>query len=115
ADLAAEADHGLVVARRDGLDNNGLRQLAQETLRVVGDGIVVLAGAAGGKSAIAVAVSKSAVERGASADAIARPAAQQLGGGVGKGKELVAGGGPNVDAIDAALSTARDLAVEWRS
>ncbi len=114
-DLAAQAEHGIVVARHDGLDNNGLRQLAQETVRAVGDGIVVLAGAAGGKAAIAVAVSKAAVERGASADAIARPAAQQLGGGVGKGKELVAGGGPNIDAIDAALSTARDLAAQWRS
>ncbi len=114
-ELAAQAEGGLLVARRDGLDNNGLRQLAQETVRAMGNGIVVLAGSAGGKAAIAVAVSKATTERGASADAIARPAAQQLGGGVGKGKELVAGGGPNVDAIDAALATARDLAAEWRS
>jgi len=114
-DLAATARNGVLVTRYDGLDNNGLRQLAQETVRAMGDGIAVIAGAANGKAAIAVAVSKGYVDRGAAADAIARPAAQQLGGGVGKGKELVAGGGPNVDAIDDALATARDLAAEWSS
>jgi alanyl-tRNA synthetase len=105
----------LLVARHDGLDTGGLRQLAIETARALGRGVVVLAGAHGGKAAIAVAVSKDLVEQGASADAIAKPAAAKLGGGVGKGAEIVAGGGQNVAGIDDALATARDLAQAWQS
>jgi alanyl-tRNA synthetase len=114
-DLAGQAERGVVVARRDGLDNNALRQLATETVRALGSGVVVLAGAVDGRAGIAVAVSKDVVARGASADAIARPAAAKLGGGVGKGQEAVAGGGKNVDGIDDALAAAREAAVQWQS
>jgi alanyl-tRNA synthetase len=111
--LAAQAEGGVLVARRDGLDTGALRQLAQETVRALDSGVVVLAGTADGKAAIAVAVSKDLVEQGAAADAIAKPAAAQVGGGVGRGAELVAGGGQNVAGIDAALATARELATAW--
>jgi alanyl-tRNA synthetase len=113
--LAAQATDGVVVARHDGLATNDLRQLAIETVRALGRGVVVLAGAAGDKAAIAVAVSKDLVADGAAADAIAKPAAAKLGGGVGKGAEAVAGGGQNVGGIDDALATARELAAQWSS
>jgi alanyl-tRNA synthetase len=109
------AEAGVLVARVDGLGTSELRQLASETVRGLESGVVVLAGAADGKAAIAVAVSKDVVARGASADAIARPAAALLGGGVGKGAELVAGGGQKVDQVDAALDVARTQAVAWQS
>jgi alanyl-tRNA synthetase len=114
-DLAQQAENGVLVARYDGLDTGGLRQLAIETSRALGRGIVVLAGANDGKAAIAVAVSKDLVEQGAAADAIAKPAAGKLGGGVGKGAEIVAGGGQNVAGVDDALATARELAAAWQS
>src|SRR2546423_4510744 len=115
SDLAKEAKRGVLIVRRDGLDTGALRTLAGETVRALGSGVVVLAGVVDGKSAIAVAVSDDLVKRGASADAIAKPAAAKLGGGVGKGDKLVAGGGQNVAGIDDALATARELAVQWQS
>jgi alanyl-tRNA synthetase len=113
--LVASAERGLLVARHDGLGTGELRQLAIETVRALGSGVVVLAGAADGKAAIAVAVSKDLVAKGAAADAIAKPAAALLGGGVGKGTDVVAGGGQRTDEVDAALAAARELAAPWQS
>ena len=110
---AGRAERGVLVARVDGYGTGELRQLAQETVRALGRGVVALVGASDGKAAIAVAISKDLVARGAAADAIAKPAAAELGGGVGKGAEAVAGGGQNVAGIDGALSVARALAGQW--
>ena len=74
----------------------------------------VWSAAANGKAAIAVAVSKDVVARGAAADAIGRPAATLLGGNIGKGAELAVGGGKNAAAIDDALASLREQAAEWR-
>ena len=105
----------MLIARHDGLGTGALRQLAIETVRSLGSGVVALVGAADGKAAIAVAVSKDVVARGAAADAIAQPAARALGGGVGKGAEIVAGGGANVDGVDEALALVREQAAAWQS
>jgi alanyl-tRNA synthetase len=112
--LAAQVHNGVLVARHDGLGTNDLKRLASETLRTIGSGVVGLVGAVDGKAAIAVAVSKDLVDRGATADAIARPAAQTLGGNVGKGAEVIAGGGKNVDAVDDALGVLREQAAAWQ-
>jgi alanyl-tRNA synthetase len=112
-ELAGRAERGVLVARVDGYGTGELRQLAQETVRALGRGVVALVGASDGKAAIAVAISKDLVARGAAADAIAKPAAAELGGGVGKGAEAVAGGGQNVAGIEGALSVARELAGQW--
>jgi alanyl-tRNA synthetase len=111
--LAQQAERGVLVTRYDGIGSGELRQLAIETMRALGSGVVVLAGAVDGKSAIAVAVSRDLIERGASADAIGKPAAAKLGGGVGKGAEIVVGGGQNVAGIDDALAVAREQAAAW--
>ena len=42
------------------------------------------------------------------------PAAQALGGNVGKGAEVIAGGGKNVDAVDVALGVLREQAAAWQ-
>ncbi|HUI48641.1 MAG TPA: alanine--tRNA ligase, partial [Acidimicrobiia bacterium] len=115
ADLAGRAAGGVLVARVDDLATAALKLLAQETLRKLGSGVVALVGAADGKAAIAVAVSKDLVARGASADAIARPAVDKLGGGVGRGAEAVVGGGQNVAGVEEALAVARELAAPWGS
>jgi alanyl-tRNA synthetase len=114
-DLATRAENGVLVARVDNLGSGELKRLAQETLRTLGTGVVALVGAADGKAAIAVAVSKDLVKRGASADAIAKPAVQKLGGGVGRGEASVVGGGQNVAGIDDALAVVRELAAQWGS
>ncbi len=114
-ELAGRAERGVLVARYDGLGTGELKQLAQETVRALGSGVVALVGEADGKAAIAVAISKDVVARGASADAIAKPAVAKLGGGVGKGADTVVGGGQNVAGIDDALAVARELAAPWGS
>ena len=109
-ELAAQAEAGAVIVRHDGLTNDELRRLAQETVRALGSGVVAIAGTGpdGVKAGIAVAVSKDLTEKGVAADAIARPAAKALGGGVGKGTDVVAGGGANADGITEALRLVRE-------
>jgi alanyl-tRNA synthetase len=115
-ELAARADGGVLVERRDGLGPDELRQLAQATLRALGSGVVALLGAGpgGDKAGIVVTVSKDRQEAGASAAEIAAPGARALGGGTAKNAELVVGGGPNVGSVDDALALVREQAVAWR-
>jgi alanyl-tRNA synthetase len=106
AALAAAADDGVVVVRRDGLDPSELRTLAIATRDALGSGVVALVGlnADGDKAGLAVAVSKDRVESGASAAEIARDAAKALGGGTAKHADVVQGGGPKAGAVDDALT-----------
>jgi len=116
AELVAQATDGAVIVRRDGMSNDDLRRLAQETLRRLGSGVVALAGTGpdGVKAGIAVAVSKDLTERGVSAGTIAGPAARALGGGVSKATDTVVGGGPNADCVDEALRLVREQQATWR-
>jgi alanyl-tRNA synthetase len=112
-ELAAAATDGVVAVRRD-LANEELRRLALATRDALGSGVVALVGAVPPertKAAIAVAVTDDHVARGVSAAAIAADAARLLGGGTAKNPELVVGGGPNVDQVEAALDAVRDAAV----
>jgi len=115
SELAAQATDGAVIVRRDGLSNDDLKRLAQETVRKLGSGVVAIAGTGpdGVKAGVAVSVSKDLIERGVSADAIARPAAKALGGGVGKGADAVVGGGPNAGGLDEALRLVREQKPTW--
>jgi len=107
-DLAAGATDGVVVARRDGLGPDDLRQLVVATRDAVGPtAVVVLLGVNDGKAALAAALGKDRVEAGGSAAELVAPVAKLLGGGTAKDPKLVVGGGPNVAGIDDALETAR--------
>ncbi len=106
--LVAAAADGTVVERRDGMNPDELRQLAIATRDALGPlGVVVILGANAGKAGVVVAVGKDRVVAGVSAAAIAAPVAKLLGGGTAKNPELVIGGGPNVDALDEAVSLAQ--------
>ena len=108
--MAGAAD-GVVVARRDGLGPDDLRQLAVATRDALGaDGFVIVLGVANGKAGVVVAVGKDRVAQGVSAAELAAPVAKLLGGGTAKNPELVVGGGPNIAAIDDALEVAREQA-----
>jgi alanyl-tRNA synthetase len=110
--LAATAVNGVVVAQRDGFGNDDLRSLAIATRDALGSGIVGLVGVTpdGEKAAVAVAVSKDLVERGVTAGDIAADAAKALGGGTGRGADVVAGGGPNASAVDEARALLENAA-----
>ncbi|HEY5014967.1 MAG TPA: alanine--tRNA ligase [Acidimicrobiia bacterium] len=113
--LAESQTGGVVVARRDGLGPDELRQLAQATLAAVGQGVVALVGIGpdGAKAGIVVAVSADRRDAGASASEIAGPAARVLGGGTGKQAELAIGGGPKTAGIDEALRLVTGKAESW--
>ena len=114
-ELAGSQAGGVVVARRDGLGPDELRQLAQATLAALGQGVVALVGIGpdGAKAGIVVAVSADRRDAGASASEIAGPAARVLGGGTGKQPELAIGGGPKTAGIDEALRLVSEQAEPW--
>jgi alanyl-tRNA synthetase len=113
ATLATEAADGVVAARRDGLSPDDLRRLAIATRARLGEGVVALVGVGPDQSSagLAVAVTPALTER-VSAAEIAAPAAKALGGGTAKNREVVQGGGKNVDAIDDALAVVRKQATD---
>src|SRR4051812_24503615 len=115
-DLAAGAVDGAVVARRDGLGPDDLRQLALATRDALGPrAVVVLLGVNDGKGVLVAALGKERVAAGASAAELVGPGAKLLGGGTAKNPELVVGGGPKADAIDAAVAAAEAGVAEMGS
>ena len=110
-ELAAAAENGVVVTRRDGVALDDLRQLAMAARDALGvTALVMLLGLNDAKAGVVVALGKERVARGSSAAELAAPVAKLLGGGTAKNAELVVGGGPNVAAIDDALEVAREQA-----
>jgi alanyl-tRNA synthetase len=112
--LAASAMGGVLVVRRDGSTPDDLRRLAVGVRDEMGSGIAVLVGASpdGTKAGLAVAVSSDLQAKGVSAAEVAGDAAKTLGGGTARNPELVTGGGPRVENIEAALEQARSKAIE---
>ncbi len=107
--LADGASGVTVVARHDGLGPDDLRQVAVAARDSLGaDAIIVVIGVHAGKAGVVVAVGKDRVTAGVSAAELAAPVAKLLGGGTAKNAELVVGGGPNVNAIEEALTVAQD-------
>jgi alanyl-tRNA synthetase len=102
-ELAAAAVSGTVVARRDGIDPAGLRELALATRRAGGVDAVGLVGATtDGRVGIVVAV---AAASGVDARAVASAAAAKVGGGGGGSPEFATAGGRDVTSVDEALAT----------
>jgi alanyl-tRNA synthetase len=106
-EFAALAQDQFLVLRRDGLANDDLRRLAVATLAAMESGIVGLIGLTpdGAKGAIAVAISSDLIAKGVSAHELASESAQILGGGTGRQADVAVGGGPQVDGIDAAVTS----------
>jgi alanyl-tRNA synthetase len=103
--LAAAAADGLIVARRDGLTADQLRELALATRAEPGVRAVVLAGTPDGERVSLVsAVAKDA---GLVASDLIAGAARIVGGGAGRSPELAMAGGRDVTRIDDALAEVR--------
>jgi alanyl-tRNA synthetase len=105
ASLAATAEAGLVVARRDDLGPDQLKELALATRAHDGVAAVVLAGTPDAKRvALVAAVAKDSGL--VAAELLAEPA-RLVGGGGGKGPELALAGGRDPGRIDEALALVR--------
>ncbi len=107
---AAEDVGGLAVIAAEAplADQKQLLDLANRVRsKLGGDSAIVLGGADGGKVGLVVLASKGAVERGVSAAAIVREAAQPVGGGGGGRDEMAQAGGKDPGKLGEALSVAR--------
>jgi alanyl-tRNA synthetase len=105
AELAAGADGGTVVARRDGRSADELRALAQAVRRRDGVRAVVLGGSPDGtKVAIAAATGGEP-----DAGVLAKQVAQVVGGGGGGSAEVAVAGGRDPGRLPEALDEARRI------
>ena len=106
--LAGQAVDGVVVARVDGLDRNGLRDLAVSVRDHDGVDAVVL-GAALDSGGVAL-VSAVTPEGGFNAGVLIEDAKKTVGGGGKPGDEFAVAGGSNAEALDDALVEVRAAA-----
>jgi alanyl-tRNA synthetase len=104
--LAATAVDGVVVSRRDGLEPDRLRELAQATRQVADLRAVVLGGSPDGRKAN-LAVSAGPDGEVHAGELVGR-VAPRLGGGGGGSPEMAVAGGKDPAGIDGALDEARE-------
>jgi alanyl-tRNA synthetase len=106
--LAAEAVDGVVVARRDDVERDALRDLALAVRDQPGVRAVVLGGTPpGGGVALVAAVER---DSGLVASALIADAARAVGGGGGKDPVVATAGGRDPSRLDEALDLARGAA-----
>jgi len=102
---AAAADGGVVVARRDQVDPDALRTLAQSILRHDGVRAVVLGGSPDGTKVAIVAATGGSPD----ANQLVRALGPMVGGGGGGSAEVATAGGKDPSGIEAALAEAQRL------
>jgi alanyl-tRNA synthetase len=109
ADGAEEiAGARVLVAQADFEDPKAMPDAADRLRGQLGDpSVVVLGSAAGGRVALLVAASPSAVERGVKAGSVVKAAAAVVGGGGGGRDSLAQAGGRDASKLPEALETAR--------
>jgi len=105
--LAASAADGVVVARRDGLPPEQLRDLAVATRSAGGVRAVVLGGSPDG-SKVALVAAVGPGETPAAPELVSGAARLVGGGGGGKNPELAQAGGRDLSRLDDALATVRE-------
>ena len=106
--LASQAVDGVVVARVDGLDRNGLRDLALSVRDHAGVDAVVL-GAELDSGGVAL-VSAVTADGGYNAGVLIEDAKKTVGGGGKPGDEFAVAGGSDAEALDDALDEVRAAA-----
>jgi alanyl-tRNA synthetase len=109
-ELAGEAVDGVVVARRDGLDQQALRDLAVKARDNRAIRAVVLGGVPDPDAAKVALVAAVSPDSGFVASDLLTEAARTVGGGGGKGGELANAGGREPAKLDEALDQVRAAA-----
>jgi alanyl-tRNA synthetase len=104
-ELAGAAVDGVVVARRDGVEPDALRTLAEAVRRHDGVRAVVLGGSPDGEKAALAAVTGGTPDAKELVGALGR----LVGGGGGGTAEVAQAGGRNPDGLDEALAEAQRL------
>ena len=94
---------------------NGLRELGDQLKEKLGDGVVVLASAAGGKVSLMAMATEGAVGKGAHAGNLIKAVAGLVGGGGGGRPNMAQAGGKNPEGIDAAIAKVPEVLKEQLS
>ncbi|MBK7896115.1 MAG: alanine--tRNA ligase [Anaerolineaceae bacterium] len=94
----------LLTAQVEGVDVDGLRQMADRFRDVVGSGTAVLATVNSGKPIIIAAVTKDLIARGLKAGDIVRDVAKMVGGGGGGRPDMAQAGGKDAAKLPEALA-----------
>ena len=87
----------LLAAKVEGVDMNGLRDLGDQLKEKLGEGVIVLASAAGGKVSLVAMATDEAVKKGAHAGNLIKGIAGLVGGGGGGRPNMAQAGGKNPD------------------
>ena len=99
----------LLAAKLPEIDMNGLRNLGDQLIAKLGEGVVVLVSAKDGKVSLVVMASNEAMSKGAHAGNLVKELAVLVGGGGGGRPNMAQAGGKNPDGIDAVLAKAPEI------
>ncbi len=99
----------LLAASVDDVDMNGLRDLGDQLKEKLGEGVVVLASAKGGKVSLLAMVTDAAQKAGAHAGNLIKGTAAIVGGGGGGRPNMAQAGGKNPEKIGEALKAAAEI------
>ena len=102
----------LLAAELNDIDMNGLRDLGDQMKEKLGEGVVVLASANGGKVNLMVTATDGAMKNGAHAGNLVKAIAGCIGGGGGGRPNMAQAGGKNPAGIADALSKAAEVLAE---
>lgn len=99
----------LLAASVEDVDMNGLRDLGDQLKEKLGEGVVVLASAKGGKVSLLAMVTDAAQKAGAHAGNLIKGTAAIVGGGGGGRPNMAQAGGKNPEKIGEALKAAAEI------
>ena len=99
----------LLAVRLGDVDMNGLRNLGDQLKEKLGEGVIVLASASGGKVSLLTMVTDGAMKAGAHAGNLIKGIASRVGGGGGGRPNMAQAGGKNPDGIEEALKKAAQI------
>jgi alanyl-tRNA synthetase len=97
----------IVVAEAPGADANMMRQLIDQLRKAVSPVVVLLASAVDGKVTLVAGVSRELAERGITAPAWIKGAAEVVGGSGGGKPDMAQAGGKHPEKLPEALAAAR--------
>ncbi|MDE7298566.1 MAG: alanine--tRNA ligase, partial [Lachnospiraceae bacterium] len=99
----------VLAAKVPEVDMNGLRNLGDQLKEKLGEGVVFLASAQGGKVSLVAMATEGAIKQGAHAGNLIREAAALVGGGGGGRPNMAQAGGRNPEGIDAAIAKVYEI------
>ncbi len=99
----------VLAAKLPDVDMNGLRNLGDQLKEKLGEGVVFLASAQGGKVSLLAMATDGAMKLGAHAGNLIKEAAVLVGGGGGGRPNMAQAGGKNPEGIDAAIAKVYEI------